>query len=154
MKVEIRNKPAFTVLGLVERGIDGPKFIPPLWDKYMSRYDEVKEFIKDRNSYGIMANYDEVTKEFDYLAGHQVDPGTEAPGGLTTWDVPEQTYAVIPCTVPTIIDAYRFFQQEWLPTADYAAHQGEPEFEFYPQDFHSIETSKMFMYFPIQKKIA
>ncbi len=119
MEIEIKTKPGFTVLGILERGKDGPKFIPPLWEKYMTRFNEIVHLIKDRNSYGVMANYDEGTKEFDYLAGHQVEHGTEAPEGLTTWDVPEQTYAVITCTVPTIMEAYQFFHKEWLPKVDF-----------------------------------
>jgi AraC family transcriptional regulator len=99
-----------------------------------------------------MTNYDEGTKEFDYLAGHQVEPGAKAPQGLATWDIPEQTYAVIPCTVPTIMEAYQFFHKEWLPNADFEACAGEPEFEFYPEDFDDIQTSTIFMYFPIRKK--
>ncbi|MFQ5819477.1 MAG: hypothetical protein ACE5I5_05780 [Candidatus Heimdallarchaeota archaeon] len=31
MDVEIVTKAAFTVLGMVERGKNGPTFIPPLW---------------------------------------------------------------------------------------------------------------------------
>jgi AraC family transcriptional regulator len=151
MEAEIKTKPGFTVMGLLERGTDGPKFIPPLWDKYFTRFDEVKGVIKNRIGYGVMANYDEGTKEFDYLAGHQVEPGTEVPEGLTTWDVPDRTYAVIPCTVPTIMEAYQFFYKEWLPTVDYEVCEGEPEFEYYPEDFDNIENSAMFMYFPIRK---
>jgi AraC family transcriptional regulator len=153
MEVEIKTKPEFTVMGIVERGADGPKFIPPLWEKYHTRFDEVKEFTKNRIGFGIMANYDQGTKEFDYLAGNQVEPGSEAPEGLTTWDVPEQTYAVIPCTVPTIMEAYQFFHKEWLPKVDFEACEGEPEFELYPEDFNNIETSTMFMYFPIRKAV-
>jgi AraC family transcriptional regulator len=151
MEVEVKIRPGFTVLGLVERGKEGPKFIPPLWDKYFSRWDEVKEVIKDRVAYGIMTNYDEETKEFDYLAGHQVEPGTKAPEGLTTWDIHEQTYAVIPCTVPTIMEAYQFYNKEWLPNVEYEACLGEPEFELYPEEYEGIETGILFMYFPVRK---
>ena len=151
MEVEVKTRPGFTVLGLVERGKEGPKFIPPLWDKYFTRWDEVKEMIEDRVAYGVMTNYDEETQEFDYLAGHQVEPGTQAPEGLTTWDLPQQTYAVIPCTVPTIMEAYQFYQKEWLPSVEYEACMGEPEFELYPEDYEGIETGTLYMYFPIRK---
>jgi len=151
MEVEIKNKAEFTVMGMVERGKDGPKFVPPLWEKFHTRSDEVMEFTKDRIGYGVMANYDEGTEEFDYLAGVQVKPGSQAPKGMTTWDVPEQTYAVIPCTVPTIMEAYKFYYKEWLPSVEYEACKGKPEFELYPEDYEGIETGTMFMYFPIQK---
>ena len=151
MEVEVKTKPGFTVLGLAERGKDGPKFIPPLWEKLHARHDEVMEFSKNKLGYGVMANYDEVTEEFDYLAGMEVDPGIQAPEGLTTWDVPDQTYAVIPCTVPTIMEAYQFYHKEWLPNVEYEACMGEPEFELYPEDYEGIETGTLYMYFPIRK---
>jgi predicted transcriptional regulator YdeE len=151
MEVEIKTRPGFTVLGLVERGKDGPKFIPPLWEKYFTRWDEVKTTVKGGIAYGVMTNYDEGTKEFDYLAGHEVESGTKALEGLTTWDIPEQTYAVIACTVPTIMEAYQYCYQEWLPSMDYEAVRGVPEFELYPEDYEDIETGLMYMYFPIRK---
>ena len=150
MDVEVKTKPGFIVLGLLERGKEGPKFIPPLWEKFHTRFDEVKEFSKNRLGFGVMANYDEVTQEFDYLAGIQVEPGTQALEGMTTWDVPDQTYAVIPCTVPTIMEAYQFYRKKWLPNAEYEACIGEPEFELYPEDYEGIETGTVYMYFPIR----
>jgi predicted transcriptional regulator YdeE len=151
MEIEVKTKPGFTVLGLVERGKEGPKFIPPLWEKYFSRWDDVKDIVKDKAAYGVMANFDEETKEFDYLAGQQVEPDTQAPDELTSWDISEQTYAVIPCTVPTIMEAYQFYHKEWLPNVEYEACQGVPEFELYPEEYEGIETGIMFMYFPIRK---
>ncbi len=151
MEVEVKTRSGFTVLGMVERGREGPKFIPPLWEKFNRRFDEVKEFSKNKLGFGVMANYDVETEEFDYLAGIQVDPGTQPPEGLTTWDVPDQTYAVIRCTVPTIMEAYKFYRKEWLPNVKYEACMGEPEFELYPEDFEGIETGPIYMYFPIRK---
>lgn len=150
MNVEIVTKPAFTVLGMVERGKNGPKFIHPLWERYMKRFDDIKNKRKSNVGYGVMDNYDNATEEFDYLAGIEVEPGTEAPEGFTTWDIPNQTYAVIACTIPTIGEVYQLFYQEWLPKEGYQRTDG-PEFEFYPENFENIETDTIFLYLPIKK---
>ncbi len=150
MDVEIVTKPAFTVLGMVERGKNGPKFIPPLWERYMKRFDEIKNKRKSNVGYGVMDNYDKAIEEFDYLAGIEVEPGTEAPEGFTIWDIPNQTYAVIACTIPTIGEVYQFFYQEWLPKEGYQRADG-PEFEFYPENFENKETDTIYLYLPIKK---
>ena len=148
MEVNIVTKSAFTVLGIVERGKNGPEFIPPLWERFMKRHDDVKDMTESSIGYGVMDNFDESTGEFDYLAGYEVKPGTESPKGMTVWSVPKQTYAVIACTVPTIMEAYKFFR-EWLSRETYQRAKG-PEFELYPEDYQNIETDTVYMYFPIR----
>lgn len=149
--MEIVTKPAFTVLGMVKRGKNGPKFIPPLWERYMKRFDEIKNMRKSNIGYGVMDNFDKSTKEFDYLAGIEVEPGTEAPESFTIWNIPKQTYAVMTCTIPTIGEAYQFFDREWLPQEGYQRADG-PEFEFYPENFEKIETDTIYLYLPIKKQ--
>jgi len=77
-----------------------------------------------------------------------VKPETKPPEGMTAWNIPKQTYAVIACTVPTIMKAYRFFR-EWLSKEDYQPAKG-PEFELYPENYRNVETDTMYMYFPIE----
>jgi len=152
MEVEIVTKPEFTVLGLLARGKVGPEFIPPLWDRLFVRINEIQNKIKSRIGYGVMSNYDETTKEFNYLAGFDVESGIEVPEGMIIWKVPDQTYAVIRCTIPTIMQAYQFFAQEWSLKEGYQRASG-PEFEFYPENFNpeEEETSMIYLYIPIKK---
>lgn len=154
MDAKIETRPRFTVLGLAKRGDahSGPTWIPPMWDELFSQYGEqLKTFTKSGPGYGVMDRYDSETHTFEYLAGFETEPGTKAPEGLSTWEVPEQTYAVIRCTIKTIGDAYTFFQQEWLPEAGYQRGAGA-EFEFYGEEFHGGEDEPMHMYFPIEKR--
>lgn len=151
MEAKIEIKPAFLVLGIMKRGRDGTKFIPPLWDRFFKQYHEkTKSLRKSNASYGVMKNYDSKTKEFDYLAGFEVDLDTEVPKEMTTWNIPKQTYATITCTVPTIIKAVEFFQKQWLPNQSYQPAEG-PEFEYYPEEYKNVETDTMYMYYPIKK---
>jgi len=85
MEAKIEIKPAFTVLGVMKRGEDGTKFIPPLWDKFFKHYHEKTKNLRKSNAcYGVMKNYDSQTKEFDYLAGFEVDPDTKVPKEMIT----------------------------------------------------------------------
>ncbi len=94
-----------------------------------------------------MDNHDPETREFDYLAGREAEPGTAAPRGLAAWEVPEQTYAVFQCTIETIMDAFRQFT-EWSQKEGYRRAEG-PEFELYPEGWQ--DTGTIYVYFPIEK---
>jgi predicted transcriptional regulator YdeE len=148
MEVKIENRPRFTVLGITGRGSNGPSFIPPLWELLNKKEIDIWHLFKSTtDGYGVMDNYDPETQELDYLAGHEAEPGTIAPEGLTTWDVPEETYAVIQCTIKTIMDAYRHFT-EWCSDKGHLRKEG-PEFEYYPEGWR--ETGLIYVYFPIEK---
>jgi len=151
METKIVTKPAFLVLGIMKRGVDGTEFIPPLWDKFLKQYREKTKNLRKSNAhYGVMKNYDSQTKEFDYLAGFEGNPDAEAPKEMVIWNIPKQTYVAITCTVPTIREAVEFYQKRWLPKECYQPAEG-PEFEYYPGGFKNAETDTMYMYYPIKK---
>ena len=151
MEAKVEFKRAFLVLGIMKRGKDGTKFIPPLWDIFFKQYHEKTRNLRKSNaSYGVMRNYDLQTKEFDYLAGFEVDPDTEVPEGMVKCNIPKQTYVAIACTVPTIMKAVEFFQKQWVPNQGYQPAEG-PEFEYYPEDYTNVETDTMYMCYPIKK---
>jgi predicted transcriptional regulator YdeE len=151
MEAKIETKPAFRVLGIMKRGRDETKFIPPLWDEFFKHYHEkTKNLRRSTACYGVMKNYDPQTTEFDYLAGFEVDRDTRTPKGMTTWNISKQTYVVIACTVPTIRSAVEFYQKQWLPNHFYQPAEG-PEFEYYPEEYENVETDTMHMYYPIEK---
>jgi len=148
LEVKIEKEPGFKVLGVVGRGSDGPSFIPLLWERLNKKEVDIWHLFKSTaEGYGVMDNYDPETKELDYLAGHEAERETEAPEGMVTWDVPEQTYAMIRCTIETIMDAYRYLT-EWCSDKGYFRKKG-PEFEFYPDGW--LETDPIYMHFPIER---
>ena len=162
MEIQIKTKPAFSVLGIEGRGDAdrGPEWIKPLWNKAFNRFDEIKDLVKSdqsgpqREAWGLMSATDEYLapwkNEGKYLVGWEVNPGTKPPEGWTVWDVPEQTYAVIGCTMATYGEAYKFVIQQFLPKEDYG--QSGAMHEFYPREFRDIEKDTLHLYFPIKKK--
>ena len=82
MEPRILSRPAFTVAGLVHRGtVDGEK-IGALWGRYFQRMGEVQQVVEPNVAYGVMANYDEASGEFDYIAACQVASREDLPAGF------------------------------------------------------------------------
>jgi predicted transcriptional regulator YdeE len=157
MQVKIKTKPAFTVFGIEGRGDadKGPEWIKPLWGQAFNRFNEIKESAKpDRGAWGLMSAIDEYLapwkRQGKYLAGWEVESGTKPPEGWTVWNVPEQTYAVIACTMATYGEAFRFFFHQFLPRQGYK--QAGAVHEFYPKEFQDDEKGTLYLYFPIKKK--
>ncbi|MHA2296491.1 MAG: GyrI-like domain-containing protein [Candidatus Hodarchaeales archaeon] len=148
MEVEIKTLPAFTVLGMRDRGIEPRVFIPPLWEKFGERFDEIKEKIKSKAVYGISHDINKNTKEFSYLVAHEIDPGTDVPEGMISYDIPEHTYAVVKCTLPKLSQAWEF-AGKWIKKNGYK-DISPPEFELYPEK-HENENDPMYIHVPIKK---
>ena len=152
MEPKIISRSAFRVVGMKYRGKNENQEILQLWREYGARWKEIKNIVNPEVAYGVMLNYDEATGEFDYIATMEVHQISEIPEGMVSIEIPEQTYAVFPCTLATLREAYDAAIKEWLPNSKYK-HSGGPEFELYdehfvPQDVHS----KFYYYMPIKEK--
>jgi AraC family transcriptional regulator len=148
---KITSKPAFSVVGMKYRGKNEQNEVPQLWDQFMTREGEIKEKLDPNVCYGVMDNFDENSGEFDYVAAFEVEGEVEIPEGMVKWEVPEQTYAVFTCTLPTIREAYQYAYKSWLPGSGYQ-RAADPEFELYGQDFdHRDPNSPMYLYIPVKK---
>lgn len=75
--------------------------------------------------------------------------GTKPPKGCTVWDAPEQTYAVVACTMATYGEASKFIVQQFLPKQGY--QQAGAMHEFYPKEFRDIGKDTLYLYFTIRK---
>jgi AraC family transcriptional regulator len=148
MEPEIKILPAFSVVGIKYRGKNENGEVMKLWDEFMPRVDEIKN--RTQRAYGVEGNYDPATREFDYLAGFEVEAEGELPAGMSAWQVPAGSYAFFRTTLPEIIsqDLMQHVYQTWLPTSGYA-HSGGPDFEFYPEDF-SGDQSEMYYCLPVK----
>jgi len=157
MEVQIRTKPALTVVGIEGTGDahKGPEWIKPLWDQAHKRFEEVKDLVtSNQGSWGLMSATDEYLapwkKEGKYLAGWELNPSARPPKGWAIWNVPEKIYAVIACTFATYGEAYQFVRQQFLPKENYepagAVH------EFYPPEFKDVGKDTLYLYFPVGKK--
>ncbi|UCE44139.1 MAG: GyrI-like domain-containing protein [Candidatus Bathyarchaeota archaeon] len=159
MEVQTKTKPALTVLGIEGRGDadKGPEWIKQLWSKAFTHFDEIRDLVEsDQEAWGLMSATDEYLapwkKEGKYLARREVEAGTKPPEGWTIWEVPEQTYAAIACTMITYGEATKLVVQQFLPKEGY--EQAGAMHEFHPGAFQDIEKDTLYLYFTIKKTHA
>jgi AraC family transcriptional regulator len=151
MEPRIVSRQAFRVAGLVHRGkADGEK-LGALWGGFFARKGELQHQIEPNVAYGVMANYDEASGEFDYIAACQVASGDGLPSGFVCVDVPAANWAVFTTTMPEMTQTYPFIYSTWLPGSGYQ-HAPAPEFELYGETFDPANpASKFDIYIPIVK---
>jgi AraC family transcriptional regulator len=151
MEPRIVSRPAFTVVGMRYRGKPDQGEIPKLWSEFGPREGEVEPKSDPPRCYGVMDNYDEATGEFDYVASFEVESIVNIPDGMVSWDVPEQTYAVFSCTLPTIAQVFEYVHGKWLPGSGYR-HAAGPYFELCNEEFDPENPeSEMYIYIPISR---
>ncbi len=151
MEVEIKTRTAFTVMGMQDKGKDAPKFIPKLWERFLKRSDEIKGKIKSKQIYIISYNKNKSTKEFSYLVAYEIQPETEVPEGMITYTMPELTYIVVKCTLPTLTEAWNF-ASKWINENGYKDNSCSfGEYEVYPEEFEDENNDPMFIYVPVIK---
>jgi predicted transcriptional regulator YdeE len=148
MEPQIVKKPAMTLVGLKLHGKLEGMDLQGLWTNFGPRMAEIPG--GDANvCYGAMDHYNEATGEFDYLAACEAQGGAAAPTGMVSWNIPAQMYAVFPCTLPNIGEAWTTAYQQWLPTSGYQ-HAAGPELEVYDEKFNPQDpASTLYLYVPI-----
>ena len=100
------SKPAFTVVGLLLHTQAMSPEIPALWDRFVPRIGEIPDQAEPHVSYGLVAHPDKAAGTLDYLAGNAVTQVNQLPPGMTRWDVPANTYAVLETTLAKIGEAF------------------------------------------------
>jgi predicted transcriptional regulator YdeE len=146
MEPKIVTKPAFSVVGMEYVGMNKHNEIKGMWDEFAPRMREIKHPDYSWGTYGICQG--EANEETPwYLAGVEVTKVEDVPTGMVVWEIPQQTYAVFPCTLPTLHEAYRYAFEEWLPGSDYERVEG-PDFELYTEEFDP-DDPRMYIYVPV-----
>jgi AraC family transcriptional regulator len=116
----------------------------------MARADEIQGVVDRRQAFGVIGNWDSATGEFEYVAGFEVAEGSSLPAGMASWRVPAQTYAVFPCTLPTLMDTFREIYDVWFSHSGRERGDG-PEFELYGEEFDPTDAhSRMYIYVPLK----
>ena len=146
MEPEIVTKSAFTAVGLMYYGKNENDEIPQMWSEINPRIDEIEN--KTGIAYGVCGDMEE-NGCFHYLAGFGVIEATDLPSGMERWDVPEQKYAVFPCTLKTIQQTYQYIFDTWFPLSGYEKGKG-PDFEFYKETFDPKSGEGMAIYMPVK----
>jgi AraC family transcriptional regulator len=149
MEPQIVSKPAMTLVGLKLHGKLEGMDLKSLWNEFGPRMTELASTANLAICYGAMDNYDEATGKFDYLAACEGKNIAAVPAGMVSWSVPAQTYAVFPCTLPQIGEAWTMAYQQWLPHSGYRRAAG-PEFELYDERFNPQDpASVLYLCVPI-----
>ena len=150
MDPRIVDRPGFTVVGLKYRGKNENNEIPQLWQVLGPRAGEIENMVSDHVAYGISANVDQSTGEFDYIAGFEVSTVKELPEGMVSFKVPGSKYAVFSTTLPKIGETFDNAYHAWLPQSSYQP-TGGPEFEFYDERFDPQDPDSLFdLYIPVK----
>ena len=152
MEPKIVERDAFNLVGLLYRGKNENQEIPQLWGQFGPKSRAINYKQNIGVSYGAMGNYDKSSGEFDYVAAIEVERIDDLPEGMVGWEIPAQTYAVFPCTLPKIREAYDFAFHRWLPESSHE-HSGGIAFEIYGESFNPQDGSSEFYYYmPIKEK--
>jgi AraC family transcriptional regulator len=148
MEPTIHHKPRFTAIGLSWRGKGPSPEIPQLWDVFVPRLTEVPNQSSPQETYGIAENHDLATHEFDYTACVAVTEASQLPTGMVSKTVPANRYAVFPCTLATIQQAFAD-AEAWFATSSYRRKLA-PEFELYDAAFEGGADDRVYVYIPIE----
>jgi len=152
MKIKKYTKEAFIVIGKEGSTLDGPGFIPKLWEDANSHFDEVQPLAKKDekgNLVGIWGAMSDCSRSFKpwednftkglYLAGVECMEDAEAPEGWTKWTIPGCEYICAECeNENTFSEVLNYMGQNELVLVG-AVH-----------DFTCPSTGKNYMYFPIK----
>jgi len=150
MKPKIVRLPAFIVAGLKYRGDNKGDEIPLLWADLTPRVGEIGHRVEKACAYGVSANFDRDTGEFDYIAGFEVTQDADLPADMAAVHIPTQTYAVFDCILPNVKETFQRALDEWLPTAGYEWVEA-PDFELYDERFDvTMGMFDMSIYLPIK----
>ncbi len=156
MEPKFVTKPAFLVAGSMYQGKnEGNAEIPQVWEnEFLPRMYELQR-VDPYVTYGVCRMMEGLPEgEFQYLCSVEVAGDENLPEGMTTWELPEQTYAVFAHKGARegLADTYNYIYQSWLPQSGYEL-TGAPDFEMYTNEFHDFaEDSVLYLYVPVRKK--
>jgi AraC family transcriptional regulator len=150
MEPRIVERSGFIVVGLRYRGKNENYEIQQLWQVLGPRAGEIKNMLDDHVAYGISANIDRSSGEFDYIAGFEVSAVKELPEGMVSFEVPGSKYAVFSTTLPKIGETFDNAYHTWMPESGYQP-TGGPEFEVYDERFDPQDPDSLFdLYIPVK----
>jgi len=152
-QIVITQKRAFLVAGLRYAGKNEHGEVPALWDKeFLPRIHELDNF-RTGATYGISRVMPDIPWQegFEYLAGVEVGSLENLPPGMVGWEIPAQTYAILPANdVSGLAPALVYYYSEWLPRSkEYRSADG-PMLELYPETFGQDRI--IYLYNPVRAK--
>lgn len=148
--MQIAERPAMTVVGMLYHGRAGGPEIPQMWERFGPRMETIEQATNSMVCYGICRDLDMQSGEFDYLAAVEVEPGAPVPEGMVRWEVEGGLFASFPTTLAAIGDTYGRSEQ-LLAGAGYR-RTCNPDYELYDEHFDPAQPdSVLYVCIPIEK---
>ena len=136
------QREAFRVVGMKITANPATPDIPALWQKFAPRMFKVPDTAEPKVSYGVMQNFDPQKGTLEYMAGVSVESIAYLPDGMTSIDMPPNTYAVFEATMATIEQVFCQIYETWLPKSNFD-HAKAPYFERYDERFDPTDRSSL-----------
>ena len=133
---------------MLYRGTNENEELPALWRQFWLRHAEIEDRIAPSHAYVVVDNFKPVSKTLDYWAGVAEEKECRVSEGMAKVFIPEHTYVVFQCTLPTLMETLGKIYGEWLPSSAYARTNG-PEFELYDERSDDSENAEVDIYIPI-----
>lgn len=155
---ELYQQPAMELVGLrtVFFGVESEKNnlgvkLPPLWDDFLARLDEVPDAVAGV-CYGIVKQDADDGEALDYYAAIEVAPGTAqrdggVPDGMAVTHVPPARYAKFEHRGPAraIDRTVTYAYSTWLVGSGMQHTEG-PDLEIYDHRYHATDPGSVFWY--------
>jgi AraC family transcriptional regulator len=138
---EIVSLPVKHVVGMVAHGVAGDPAFGQLWGHFTARAEEIERVVNDEHWLGVCQMME--SGMLDYMTAREVEPGTPAPAGMAHWEIPAATYARVPTTLATIMNAFDTVYNGWLPSSGYRRANG-PDIEDYGPEFNPDDQASIF----------
>ncbi|RZJ07027.1 MAG: AraC family transcriptional regulator [Rubrivivax sp.] len=134
MTLQIIDRPATTVVGLLIHTTPMSPDIPALWPGFVDRIPQIAHPLEDRVTYGVMQTPGDDMARLDYMAGIAVAASGPVPEGMTTLVLPAGLYARFSYPLSRLGEGFGEIFNRLLPESAYVQRPG-PLFERYGQDF-------------------
>jgi predicted transcriptional regulator YdeE len=149
-EIDVVERPAVHLTGIclhTSIGAAGSD-CPALWEKFMARFDELKDSISGECSYGVSVNMNE-SGELDYWAAVETPSDAIVPSGMSEMAIPARKFArYIVRDLKKIPEAYFFLYGEWEKIQSlYTVDRMSACFELYRADF--MDTGEIELYVPL-----
>lgn len=149
MKLEIRKKERFAVIGKLGSTEEGEGFIQRLWQEANSHFDEVVPLAKKTEDggfagfWGLMSDkalrflpWENDFSEGLYLAGVEVEDSAEPPEGWVKWVSPGYEFLVAEAGPTAFTQALEYLKDNGLELAgavyDYTDPKSGAGYQFFP----------------------
>lgn len=146
------EREAFLVAGMQITTKPMTDEIPALWQKFAPRMAKVPNAAEPKVSYGVMQNFDQQKGTLEYMAGVSVSNLARVPDGMSSLEIPHNTYAVFEASLSTIGEIFCHIYEAWLPTSHFE-HVKAPYFERYDEQFDpTVPASVIEVYIPVRPR--